>query len=383
MSVELRRRSDGRPCWNVRWREGGRNRGRIFDTRKDALAWDAEVRRRRRLGELGMLDHSRRTLSELHAEWWEIHASDISQATRVSYEYAWRRLIEPRLGLMRLSELTPLRIEQFMRALLRDGVGEASAEKAWVVLSSMFSRAEAWGWVARNPVRAARKPRKKNARRVSRALSIAEVEAIRAAMEQPDATLVSVLAYAGLRPGEALALRWGDIKGDRIRIARALSFGEEKSTTGRSRSVPMLPALRWDLATWRLASGRPSNDAYVFPGPDSLAWDEGRYRRWRRFTFKPAVLAAGLDRDIRVYDLRHHRASVLIQSGANIVEAARQLGHSPTVLLDSYAHVIDGVSSAAVDVEAEIVEAQKRDPRSQREQRADDAVREAMDSATV
>jgi hypothetical protein len=53
------------------------------------------------------------------------------------------------------------------------------------------------------------------------------------------------------------------------------------------------------------------------------------------------------------------------------------------VLLDTYAHVIDGVSSAAVDVEAEIVEARKRNPRSQREQRADDAVREAMDSATV
>jgi hypothetical protein len=68
---------------------------------------------------------------------------------------------------------------------------------------------------------------------------------------------------------------------------------------------------------------------------DGLPWDEGRYRRWRRFTFKPAVAAAGLDPDVRVYDLPHHRPSVLINSGANIVEAARQLGHSPTVLLDT------------------------------------------------
>jgi integrase len=213
-------------------------------------------------------------------------------------------------------------------------------------------------------VRAAKKPRKKNARRVPRALSIAEVEAIRAAMEQPDATLISVLAYAGLRPGEALALKWGDIKDDTIRIARALSFGEEKSTkTGKSRTVPMTTVLRWDLAMWRFACGRPPGDAYVFRGREGLPWDEGRYRRWPRFTFKPAMAAAGLEPDVRVYDLRHHRASVLIQSGANIVEAARQLGHSPTVLLDTYAHVIDGVSSAAVDVEAEIVEARKRNPR--------------------
>lgn len=360
MSVERRRRSDGRSCWNVRWREGGRNRGRLFDSRRDALAWDAEVRRRRRLGELGMLDYGRRTLDVLHEEWWEVHAPDLSRATQTSYEYAWQRLVQPRLGSIRLSELTPLRIEQFMQRLLAEGVGEASAEKAWVVLSSMFSRAEAWGWLQRNPVRAAKKPRKKNSRRVPRALSIAEVEAIRSGMGQPDAILVSVLAYAGLRPGEALALKWGDLRGDTIRVSRALSFGEEKRTkTGRSRTVPVIPALRWDLATWRIASGRPSADAYVFPGPDGAPWDEGKYRRWRRFTFKPALEPAGLDRDVRVYDLRHHRASMLIKSGANIVEAARQLGHSPTVLLDTYAHVIDDSPIGTIDVQAEISEARR------------------------
>jgi site-specific recombinase XerD len=71
------------------------------------------------------------------------------------------------------------------------------------------------------------------------------------------------------------------------------------------------------------------------------------------------VAAAGLEPDIRVYDLRHHRASVLIKSGTNIVEAARQLGHAPTVLLDTYAHVIDGTGSAVIDVEAEIADARK------------------------
>jgi integrase len=135
-----------------------------------------------------------------------------------------------------------------------------------------------------------------------------EFEAIRAAMEQADATLVSVLAYAGLRPGEALALKWGDIRDNTIHVSRALSFGEEKATkTGNSRAVHMIPALRWDLAAWRLVSGRPPAGAYLLPGPDGGAWDEGRYRRWRRFKFKPALALAGIDSDVRVYDLRHHR----------------------------------------------------------------------------
>jgi hypothetical protein len=44
---------------------------------------------------------------------------------------------------------------------------------------------------------------------------------------------------------------------------------------------------------------------------------------------------------------------MLVKSGANIVEAARQLGHSPTVLLDTYVHVIDGSPTRTIDVQAE------------------------------
>jgi hypothetical protein len=50
---------------------------------------------------------------------------------------------------------------------------------------------------------------------------------------------------------------------------------------------------------------------------------------------------------------------MLIKSGANIVETARQLGHSPTVLLDTYAHVIDGTAIGTIDIDAEIVKARK------------------------
>jgi integrase len=150
-------------------------------------------------------------------------------------------------------------------------------------------------------------------------------------------------------------------------VSRALSFGEETQTkTGRSRVVPMVPALRWDLAAWRLVSGRPAADTYVFPRPDGGAWDEGRDRRWRRFTFKPALTAAGIDSDVRVYDLRHHWASMLIKSGVTIVETARRLGHSPTVLLDTYAHVIDGAEVGLIDVQEQINEARNENGRVRR-----------------
>ena len=156
-----------------------------------------------------------------------------------------------------------------MRSLLASGGGEASAEKAWVMLSSMLGRAEAWGWVARSPIRAARKPKKKNARRIPRPLTPRDVEAIRLQLGQVDATLVSLLAYAGLRPGEALALRWGDIGEQAIHVSRAASFGETKGTkTGARRSVPILAPLRADLNELRMASGRPPSSALLFPAPN-------------------------------------------------------------------------------------------------------------------
>jgi integrase len=123
--------------------------------------------------------------------------------------------------------------------------------------------------------------------------------------------------------------------------------------------VPIIGALRLDLAAWRLASRSTAVSALIFPNGNGGPWDEGHYRRWRRFTFKPALKDAGLPDDVRPYDLRHAKASMLVASGVGIVEAAAQLGHAPTVLLDTYAHVLEG-TDGRLDVDAEIGAARDR-----------------------
>ena len=101
-------------------------------------------------------------------------------------------------------------------------------------------------------------------------LAPASVEAMRAAANARDATLISVLAYAGLRPQEALALQWGDVRERTLLIQRAVSLGEEKDTKTRAhRTVRLLAPLREDLLAWRLRSGRPGETALVFPGPEA------------------------------------------------------------------------------------------------------------------
>jgi integrase len=64
-----------------------------------------------------------------------------------------------------------------------------------------------------------------------------------------DATLVSVLAYAGLRPGEALGLSWAHVRTNTLLIERAVSDGVLEATkTGHTRSVRLLGPVREDLA---------------------------------------------------------------------------------------------------------------------------------------
>lgn len=186
-------------------------------------------------------------------------------------------------------------------------------------------------------VKKARRPRREEVR----ALSPATVEAMRAALGPRDATLMSVLAYAGLRPGEALGLRWADVREKTILIQRSVSLGEEADTkTRQHRTVRLLAPLVADLHAWRMAAGRPDDDELIFPGKDGQPWTQAAYQSWRRRAFRRAANAAGLT-NARPYDLRHSFASLLLHEGRSVIYVARQLGHDARLTLTRYGHVID------------------------------------------
>ena len=157
---------------------------------------------------------------------------------------------------------------------------------------------------------------------------------------QRDATLISVLAYAGLRPGEALALRWGDVRENTILVQRALSLGQEADTKTRAhRTVRLLAPLAQDLREWRMAAGRPTDRELIFPAANGGPWSTPAYQSWRRRAFGRAVKAAGLEHT-HPYACRHTYASLLLHEGRSVVYAAGQLGHDANLTLSTYAHTI-------------------------------------------
>ena len=345
MSIERVERKDGSVVWRVRWRQGGRNRSKVLGRKRDAEAFDAELVRRKRTGELAQLDAGKESLADFGEEWWRLYAEpNLARSTLQVYAVQWDAHVLPRLGSVPLRELTPDVVNRFRLELEADGVGPASIRKALTLLQGVLQRACEWGRIPSNPIVAVRKPPVGRARAVV-PLTPETVEAMRDWLLRRqlirDATLVSVLAYAGLRPGEALALTWAHVRERTLLVEGAVSLGSIESTkTGRRRTVPLLGPLAQDLAEWRLHAGRPDAAVLVFPGHDGEPWTLTAYQNWRRRTYTPTAMAAGVEHP-RPYALRHSFVSLLIAEGHNVVEVARQAGHSPKMALDTYAHVFE------------------------------------------
>ena len=320
----------------MRWRdERGRNRSKVIGRKRDAEAFDAELRRRR-IGELDLLESGNQTLADFAEEWWQLYAiPNFGRKTLRVYASLWDRHVLPRLGAMQLREIRPEIINRLMADLHGQGLAPGTIRKVVALLQGVLQRAVEWGRIQQNPARLVRKPTTKRRRDVT-ALSPRTVESIRDYMlrkgRRRDATLVSLLAYAGVRPGEALALRWADI-GERTVSVYA-------SKTRSERTVRLVAPLAADLAEWRLASGRPGENALVFPGREGGPLTEGQWNRWQEGIFRQAAHAAGA-KGPRAYDLRHSYVSLLIHEGVSVLEVARQAGHTPTVCLNTYGHVFD------------------------------------------
>jgi integrase len=399
MEIQKRIVGDGSVRWKVRWRQGGRYRARTFDRKGDTTNFAADVRRRQQMGTLATIDSGRVTLATYVKETWaRAYKASLSESTRRRYGHLYDKHILPELGPLSLIEITPEVISRWQSDRLAAGGGPVAVRDAGTLLGGILQRALESGHLQTNPVRAVRKPLLPRRKEV-RPLAPIVVERIRSVASPRDAALLSVLAYAGLRPGEALALRWQDVREQTILIERALSLGEEDDTkTDAHRTVRLLAPLAADLRAWRLRSGRPAAHSLLFPSRSGEPWTLAAYQSWRRRAFQRSLSLAHAEpnRDPmerrcqscgaapgkqcqtpggrvlkqphvarerpkvpgRPYDLRHSFASLLLHEGRSVIYVARQLGHDARLTLSTYGHVIDELEDLPrIDAETAIGEA--------------------------
>ena len=158
----------------------------------------------------------------------------------------------------RSREITPEVIGRWQADRLASGAGPVAIRHAMDLLGSILEHAFVGGQISANPARRVKKARSPRREKVQ-PLSSGTIEAVREALGARDATLISVLAYAGLRPGEALGLRWGDVREQTLLMRRATSLGEELDTKIRQHRTVGYRAIRRGSATsgcsgWRRRS---------------------------------------------------------------------------------------------------------------------------------
>ncbi len=359
--------------YRVRFKNArGKRDQRSFDTAQDAQDFRARLRLLKRTGDLAVLERGNEALERFMGDFWRLYVETrLETSTRKKYRCLWNVHINRRLGAMELRQITPLVLSEFILELEEAGAGAATIRSCLGLLQSMFARAVEWDRASVNVVKLIAKPRVRRKRTI-KPLRPIDVEALRRQMllnsdhGLRDATLVSVLAYAGLRPEEALALEYQHVCKTTILVEQKWIDGEivpGQKTNRPPRCPPLLDALQADLREYQRACGGPSG--LIFARPDGTPWRDHDWRDWRSRVWQPACEAIGIATITKTtivsngkrktkrtyagpvpYDLRHSFASLLIHDGKHsIVQISEWMGHSPATLLSHYAHVIADLAS--------------------------------------
>lgn len=164
------------------------------------------------------------------------------------------------------------------------------------------------------------------------------------AADRRDADAVRVAVYLGLRMGELLALRVGDIDwaGSAVLVQRAISAGVEKGTkTGHARQVPLGRQAADALTRVLDREDFTSPDDFVFCNAFGRRLDDSALRR----RYKLARDEAGL-RPLRWHDLRHTFGSLLVAGGIDLVRVKDAMGHAQLATTNRYLHARPATESA-------------------------------------
>ncbi len=324
--------------WRARYTGSDRKRhASTFERKSDASAWLAVAQAALVRHAWRSPDHGRMTVGS-YAEGY-LTRRDLRPSTRSLYAGLWRLHLAEEWGTVALRDVTPQRVRMWHERTAASTRPTAHAQ-AYRLLRSILNVAVRDGAISRNPCqdRGAGTPK---ATRASRSLTRDEVQALAAKVPSRYRALVLVLAFGGLRFGEATALARRDVApdGSAVRVERSVRYvdgqwlvGPPKTDAGR-RIVALPPSVALALVEHLAAHVAHDDDALVF-GTRSGSYLGGA--NWGA-TFRRAVAACGLP-PVRVHELRHTGATLAAQRGATTADLMARFGHSTPAAAMVYQH---------------------------------------------
>lgn len=205
------------------------------------------------------------TFEQLAKDWliWGEHERGWRHSTLVDRRSCVRRHLLPAFGHLRVQQVTTPRIERWKSDFLIRTGQRRQVAKLVALLHSMYERAAVLYGLQRNPVAGVTRIKVNYDAARFDFYSPEEVWAlVRAANDKQDAAILLTAAFAGLRRGEIVALRWRDVDFAKrtLRVETSVVHGRVDSTKGgRGRAVPMVREVprRWpasdSVGAWSIA----------------------------------------------------------------------------------------------------------------------------------
>lgn len=349
------RKMPDRELWQYRWTEvvnGQRvRRVKYAKSKAEAVAALRQATGRVEAGQPG-LDSS--SPFRVVAEQWRRTAGvtqGVGTRSMATYSGVLRLHVYPVIGALPIKDVRPSHVAAVMSRMAGKGLSRSYQHQAHKVIAGVFRLAIADELVIRNPTTAVKAPRGGHRPKVvpTRAQVLTLLE------EAPDARMrafVAVLAYSGLRIGEALALHWSD-------WSDATATLHVMTTKGsRPRAIPVPEALRAELVAWRKAQTAErlasfwwdTEGDWILSTEVGTQWDPHNARkRFRQIVNgDPERGVAGICPGATPHSLRHATATVLLEQGVPMRVVSELLGHSSTrTTEDVYSHVTARLTAAA------------------------------------
>ena len=290
-----------------------------------------------------------RTLRVYLEEWMrDIVAHRVRFNTLAQYQDTIDRYLVPTLGRVKLEELSPLHVQQIVTKQSEKGLSPRTIQLTHAVLRAALNDALRMNLVPRNVALSVRLP--KMHRPAPSALSAAEVgrllEALQGDHFEP---FLRFLVLTGLRPSEAVALRWDDLDeaARTIRVRRTMRRFKGEWRVSEPKSERSHRLIELSAGAYAAVACQERDQPLVFTSIDGAPVDT-RHVAVRHL--KPALERAGLDRTFKLYNLRHTHATLLLEGGADVKTISEELGHSTVVLtLNTYVRGDQRKKRQAVD----------------------------------
>jgi integrase len=320
--------------WQARYRGADgiqRTAPMTFATERQAERWLTVTESQIIRGDWTQPEAAEITLNA-YARRWIAHRR-LAPRTRELYQDLYRINVEPYLGSLALGSIQPATIRTWRAQLLAAGRPEPQAVKAYALLRAIFTTAVNEDEIlSKNPCRVRgfgiyHTPERRTA-------TVAQVQALAAAVPARFSALITVAAYSGLRWGELAALRRCDVDLTRrtVRVHRKLAalrnrmeFGPPKSEAGvRTVALPAVAvtALRDHLATYVADDA----ESLIFTGEKGGVLRVGNFRRAVKWS--DTTRTAGLGDGFHFHDLRHTGNTLAAAAGASTRELMHRLGQS-------------------------------------------------------